>query len=144
MRPFRIIYILTNKKKSNTISIIDISIIDIVFLGGYSMAREQLKTLTEQMYYILLSLMRPNHGYGIMQEVEEKTNGRVRIGAGTLYNLLSRFEEEDIIRQISEEDRKKTYIITEKGMDILKEEYQRLIQLVSDGKCLSERSVQDE
>lgn len=108
------------------------------------MAREQLKTLTEQMYYILLSLMSPNHGYGIMQEVDTKTKGRVKIGAGTLYNLLSRFEEEDIIKQISEEDRRKTYIITEKGLNILKEEYQRLIQLVLDGECLQEGAKNDE
>lgn len=101
------------------------------------MAREQLKTLTEQMYYILLILINPNHGYGIMQEVDRRTQGRVKIGAGTLYNLLSRFEEEDIIVQLSEEDRRKTYVITQKGLDILKEEHQRLIQLVADGRCLS-------
>jgi len=135
---------LTNKQKRDTISIVDISTIDIVFLGGDTMAREQLKTLTEQMYYILLSLMNPRHGYGIMQDVEEKTKGRVKIGAGTLYNLLSRFEEENIIEQISEEDRRKTYIITEKGLDILKEEYQRLMQLIADGNCLLERGIQDE
>jgi len=121
----------------------DVSIIDIVFLGGNAVAREQLKTLTEQMYYILLSLISPNHGYGIMQEVDRRTQGRVKIGAGTLYNLLSRFEEEYIIEQISEEDRRKTYVITQKGLDILKEEYQRLIQLVSDGRCFLEGGKQD-
>ena len=42
------------------------------------MAREQLKTLTEPMYYILLSLLKENHGYGIMQMVDELTEG----GAG--------------------------------------------------------------
>jgi len=97
------------------------------------MAREQLKTLTEQMYYILLTLAEPQHGYGIMQEVEKRTGGRVRIGAGTLYNLLSRFEEEDIIVQVSEENRRKIYSLTDKGLNILKDEYQRLKQLVSDG-----------
>ncbi len=97
------------------------------------MAREQLKTLTEQMYYILLTLAEPQHGYGIMQEVEKRTGGRVRIGAGTLYNLLSRFEEEDIIVQVSGENRRKIYSLTDKGLNILKDEYQRLKQLVSDG-----------
>ena len=57
------------------------------------MAREQFQTLTEPMYYILLSLLRDNHGYGIMQMVEELTEGRVAIGAGTLYSLLGRFEK---------------------------------------------------
>lgn len=102
------------------------------------MAREQLKTLTEQMYYILLTLTEPRHGYGIMQEVESRTEGRVRIGAGTLYNLLSRFEEEDIIVQTSEENRRKIYALTDKGLTILKDEYQRLKQLVSDGDDILE------
>jgi DNA-binding PadR family transcriptional regulator len=102
------------------------------------MAREQLKTLTEPMYYILLILSKPHHGYGIMQEVEKRTQGRVRIGAGTLYNLLSRFEEDDIIVQVSEDNRRKTYTLTDKGLDILGDEYQRLKQLVSDGSDLLE------
>jgi DNA-binding PadR family transcriptional regulator len=97
------------------------------------MAREQLKNLTEPMYYILLSLITPQHGYGIMQEVERRTEGRVKIGAGTLYNLLSRFEEEEFIQQISEGNRRKTYRITDKGMDILRDEYKRLQQLIVDG-----------
>lgn len=102
------------------------------------MAREQLKNLTEPMYYILLALTTPRHGYGIMQEVERRTRGRVRIGAGTLYNLLSRFEEENFITQISEGNRRKTYRITGKGLDVLKDEYKRLRQLVSDGKDIFE------
>ncbi len=102
------------------------------------MAREQLKNLTEPMYYILLALTTPRHGYGIMQEVERRTEDRVRIGAGTLYNLLSRFEEEKFITQISEENRRKTYRITDKGLGILKDEYKRLRQLVSDGKDILE------
>lgn len=96
------------------------------------------------MYYILLSLMEPNHGYGIMQDVDVLTKGRVKIGAGTLYNLLSRFEEEDIIEQICEKDRRKTYIIREKGKDILDEEYKRLKQLIQDGKYVLEERKEDE
>lgn len=106
------------------------------------MAREQLKNLTEPMYYILLALSEPQHGYGIMQEVERRTEGRVKIGAGTLYNLLSRFEEENFIVQISEENRRKIYTLTDKGLDILIEEYQRLKQLVSDGSDFLEGRVQ--
>jgi DNA-binding PadR family transcriptional regulator len=45
--------------------------------------------LTESMFYILLSLLQPNHGYGIMQQVEERTKGRVALGAGTLYGALN-------------------------------------------------------
>ncbi len=102
------------------------------------MARQPLKTLTEPMYYILLMLSEPQHGYGIMQEVERRTEGRVKIGAGTLYNLLSRFEDENIIVQLSEEDRRKTYTLTDKGLNILKDEYARLKQLVLDGNDLLE------
>ncbi|MDX9917396.1 MAG: PadR family transcriptional regulator [Gudongella sp.] len=108
------------------------------------MSKEQLKALTEQMYYILLSLIQPNHGYGIMQDVEKKTNGRVRLGAGTLYNLLARFEEDGYITQVTEEDRRKIYVITEKGTGILQDEYQRLTQLVSDGKSVLEGGEHNE
>ncbi len=104
------------------------------------MAREQLKTLTEQMYYILLTLTENQHGYGIMQEVDRRTDGRVKIGAGTLYSLLSRFEEEDIIVHVAEEDRRKIYTLTDKGLSILKDEHKRLKQLVSDGNDILEGS----
>lgn len=102
------------------------------------MAREQLKTLTEPMYYILLTLIDHQHGYGIMQEIDRRTQGRVKIGAGTLYSLLSRFEEEDIIVPVSEDNRRKVYTITHKGLNILGEEYRRLMLLVSDGRNILE------
>nr|WP_315024782.1 PadR family transcriptional regulator [uncultured Aminipila sp.] len=98
------------------------------------MAREQLKTLTEPMYYVLLSLIKENHGYGIMQMISELTEGRVAVGAGTLYALLGRFEKEEIIFQVAEENRRKIYKLTEKGQDILQEEFQRLNKMVSDGE----------
>lgn len=98
------------------------------------MAREQLKNLTEPMYYVLLSLLKDNHGYGIMQMVDELTEGRVTIGAGTLYSLLSRFEKEEIIVQVVEENRRKIYHITEKGSKVLWDEYTRLNHLVEDGR----------
>lgn len=98
------------------------------------MAREQLKTLTEQMYYLLLVLQTPNFGYAIMQEVEQLTKGRVAIGAGTLYALLGRFEKEGIIQQVEEIERKKYYQITTLGNQLLQEEYQRLTNLVIDGR----------
>lgn len=98
------------------------------------MAREQLKNLTEPMYYVLLSLLKDNHGYGIMQMVEELTEGRMTIGAGTLYSLLSRYEKEEIIVQVVEENRRKIYHITEKGSKVLWDEYNRLNHLVEDGR----------
>lgn len=98
------------------------------------MAREQLKTLTEQMYYILLCLIEEQHGYGIMQKILDITNGRVVVGAGTLYTLLSRFEKEKIIVQVKKIDRKKIYKLTDKGYELLLDEYNRLNQLVLDGR----------
>ena len=58
------------------------------------MARKRLETLTEQMFYVLLSLREERHGYGIMQAITELTGGRVSVWAGTLYALLERFEKD--------------------------------------------------
>ena len=104
------------------------------------MAREQLQNLTEPMYYILLALTKERHGYEIMQTIEEFTDGRVVVGPGTLYALLARFQKEEFIRLVSEEDRKKTYIITTEGKYVLEEEISRLKQLIKDG----ERIFKDE
>lgn len=98
------------------------------------MPREQLKNLTEPMYYILLSLSTPRHGYEIMQVISDCTKGRVRVGAGTLYALLGRFGEEGLIEQIEVIDRKKIYGLTDAGRAVLNEEYQRLKLLVNDGQ----------
>lgn len=98
------------------------------------MAREQLKNLTEPMYYILLSLSVPRHGYEIMQVIGERTSGRVQVGAGTLYALLGRFEEAKLIEQIEIVDRKKIYSLTAAGKAVLYEEYRRLQLLVDDGR----------
>ena len=57
-------------------------------LGGVIMFEKDLP-LTEAVYYILLALRKPNHGYGITQEVQELTGGRVILGAGTLYGAIN-------------------------------------------------------
>ena len=98
------------------------------------MAREQLQNLTEPMYYILLTLNTPRHGYAIMQEVEAISHGNVVVGPGTLYRLLARFESEKIIIQYDDDGRRKSYHLTDKGYDILKNEYTRLKQLVESGQ----------
>lgn len=100
------------------------------------MARNQLQTLTEPMYYILLSLTEERYGYEIMQVISEKTSGRLDVGPGTLYTLLSRFVDEGIIEQLRVVERRKVYIITDMGMEILKKEYERLKQLVVDGESI--------
>lgn len=97
------------------------------------MSREQLQNLTEPMYYILLALVEERYGYEIMQLISEKTEGRVAVGPGTLYSLLSRFQTEEIIRQVSNDGRRKTYILTQAGRKLLEEEFNRLKRLVEDG-----------
>lgn len=97
------------------------------------MAREQLQTLTEPMYYILLALTEECCGVDIMERVKKLSGGRVRVGPGTLYAMLAKFEEKDIIRLTSSDGRRKSYVITEAGRDELKKEFERLQRMVSDG-----------
>ena len=86
------------------------------------MARKQLQNLTEPMYYVLLCLRTPLHGYGIMQKIEAMTQGRLRVGPGTLYNLLARFEKEDIVNQVQGSGKKKCYLLTPRGEVFLKKD----------------------
>ncbi|MCZ3365946.1 MULTISPECIES: PadR family transcriptional regulator [Methanobacterium] len=90
--------------------------------------------LTEAAYYVLISLNKSRHGYGIMQHVEKLTNGRIKIGAGTMYGNLSRMEKEGLITSVAEEDRKKIYELSEKGKIVLKLELERLEELIDHGK----------
>ena len=118
---------------------LNISILDIKEV--IEVAREQFQNLTEPMYYILMSLLREMCGVDIMEAVVEISKGRVKVGPGTLYALLSKFEKEDMIIEIETEvqGRKRSYIITDKGKEILIAEYQRLITMVDDGLLHMER-----
>lgn len=91
--------------------------------------------LTEAVYYILLSLTEPLHGYGIMQNVEQLSNGRVKLAAGTLYGAITTLLEKGWISALSEEkgSRKKEYIITDSGKEMLRFEISRLKELVENG-----------
>lgn len=114
--------------KSQGVSTLAITIVDII--GGDVVAKQ--RALTQPMYYVLLSLKESRHGYEIMQYIDELTDGRVKVGPGTLYSLLARFEEDDYIEMVSEEDNKKTYIITSKGNRLLNGEIRRLKSLLND------------
>ena len=92
--------------------------------------------MTAAMYYILLSLLRPGHGYGMMQRVKELSGGRLEMGPGTLYGVLSRMSREGLIVLTGEEGRRKNYAITRTGRDALLAEYRRLQQMVADGAVL--------
>lgn len=94
--------------------------------------------LTESTYYILLSLYHPQHGYGIMQQTEQLSGGRVRLAAGTLYGALNSLCEKGWIRPLPAEQgsRKKEYQLTAKGLHVLKQELARLQQLVANGESI--------
>ena len=94
--------------------------------------------LTEAVYYILLSLLEPLHGYGIIQNVEQLSGGRVRLAAGTLYGAINTLVEKGWITALTGEadSRKKEYIITETGREMLQKELQRLTELLENGKRL--------
>ena len=97
--------------------------------------------LTEALFYILLAVRHPNHGYGIIQEVEEMTAGRVVLGAGTLYGAIQSLEKKGWIRIYSEDTesrKKKEYLITEQGKSVFKEEKKRLEELLENAKHMDE------
>lgn len=94
--------------------------------------------LTESTYYILLSLYTPQHGYGIMQRTEALSGGRVRLAAGTLYGALTSLCDKGWIEPLPAalDSRKKEYRLTAKGLDVLKNELNRLRQLVANGETV--------
>ena len=92
--------------------------------------------MTEAMYYILLALLKPGHGYGMMRRIRELSGGRLEMGPGTLYGVLSRMSREGLIVLTGEEGRRKNYAITAAGREALLGEYRRLKRLVSDGGIL--------
>lgn len=85
--------------------------------------------MTETGFYILLCLRRPNHGYGIVQEVEKRTGGEIRLGPGTMYGSLSKMEKDGLIRFAGEDDKRKMYEITPLGEEILEIEIKRIERL---------------
>ena len=96
---------------------------------------EKPAALTEGVYLILISLLQPRHGYAIMQNVEILTTGRVNLGAGTLYGAINSLLEKRWICAIghSADSRKKEYVITDVGKQILQMEIMRLGELLNIG-----------
>lgn len=96
------------------------------------MPRIKFQTLTEQMFYVLLSLNDECCGIDIMDKVSEITDNRVKVGSGTLYNLLEEFLESGMIVQTKSEGRRRSYILTNEGKDLLNCEYKRLCKQIED------------
>ena len=94
--------------------------------------------LTEAIYYILLALQEPMHGYGIMQKTSTMSNGRLILSAGTLYGAISNLLDKGWILPCGEssdtDGRRKLYQITEEGQEVLLAEHERLEELVENGR----------
>ncbi len=88
--------------------------------------------MTETAYYILLSLSSPRHGYGIIKFVEELTQGRIRLGSGTVYGTLTKMQKDGIITVYSDEERKTVYRVTPLGSQLIRTEIERVKKLYSD------------
>ncbi|MBR0599975.1 PadR family transcriptional regulator [Sinanaerobacter chloroacetimidivorans] len=92
--------------------------------------------MTEAMYYVLLALIHPNHGYQLMNTIEQVSRSRIRMGPGTLYGVLTRMQKDGLVEIIHDDGRRKTYVITELGKSALQEEYKRLVSMVQDGSFM--------
>lgn len=101
-------------------------------MEGCNVPREKFRTLTEQMFYVLLCLNNECYGMDILDKVPAMTNNRVTVGSGTLYNLLEQFLEAGIIKETKVEGRKRSYILTAKGKQMLDAEYERIIAQAQD------------
>ena len=85
--------------------------------------------MTETGFYILLCLRNEEHGYSIIRKVEEMTEGEIRLSPGTMYGSLGKMEKDGLIQFIREEEKRKIYLITELGKQVLDLEMQRIARL---------------
>ncbi|ETT82413.1 helix-turn-helix transcriptional regulator [Viridibacillus sp. FSL R5-0477] len=100
--------------------------------------------LTEGVYYILLALYEPRHGYGIMQLVESLSKGRVQLGPGTLYGALKSLVERGWIETVEAEEstRKKQYMITAQGKSEVEAEIIRMKELIMNGELMIKGGIE--
>lgn len=91
------------------------------------MNRNSALPLTETVYYILLALLQPAHGYLIMQKVEQLSQGQVRLAAGTLYGAAQNLLKQGFIQPLpSTSPRRKVYLITPLGRQVLQQDFERM------------------
>ncbi len=95
------------------------------------MNRDPHLPLTETVYYILLALIDPAHGYVIMSRVEEMSGGQVRLAPGTLYGALDTLVKQEMIARVPSDDpRRKVYQITDSGAQVLDEDTRRMVHMI--------------
>lgn len=88
--------------------------------------------LSETTFYIMLSLVEPSHGYAIMQNVEQLSENKVKVAAGTLYGAVENLIKQKLIKSVENEDkRRKVYVLTDEGRDVLKLEIERMKHLIA-------------
>lgn len=92
--------------------------------------------LTEAVFYILLSEYTPLHGYAVMQSINRLSDGRVLLGAGTLYGAINTLLDRKWIAGVPDnsDSRKKEYVITNAGKSAIEKELERLTELLNNGK----------
>lgn len=99
--------------------------------------------LTETTFLVLLALYQPNHGYGVMQYIEQETEGRVTLGPGTLYGAINTLLRKKWIAPFGPEDgRRKQYQITPLGKEQLQGEIARIRQLYHSASRIVEEGEQ--
>jgi DNA-binding PadR family transcriptional regulator len=101
----------------------------------------KLLPMTETTYYILLSLKEPLHGYGIMQRVQQLSDGTVEIAPGTMYGALDTLKKQKLIDLVDEdtEKRRKVYALSDLGNQALTLEYRRMQRLIKVSSALLEK-----
>jgi DNA-binding PadR family transcriptional regulator len=94
--------------------------------------------LTEATFYILLALVTPKHGYAVMQEAEEVSQGTVRLAPGTIYGAFTALETAKLITMVGAEGRRKIYQVTELGKQVLREQINRYQIMIENAVTKSE------
>ena len=97
--------------------------------------------LTETTYYILLALVEPLHGYAVIKKIQEISEGTVNVGAGTLYNAVSKLQKEGLIVKVNEDDRRKFYHLSQKGKLVLESQIARLKTMLKRARFVNDESA---
>ncbi len=96
--------------------------------------------LSESTFYILVALVDPLHGYGVMQRSAEISQGQVAIGPGTLYGAFSTLQKEGLISMVREEERRKVFRLTDRGKAVLDMQLERYQVMLENGRRALEKS----
>lgn len=125
------LYSLTKIYRSAILKYIELQYIEVDSRGDEMDAhiKKVYVPMTETGFYILLCLREEAHGYSIIQQVEELTRGEIRISPGTMYGSLSKMEKDGLIQFVREEEKRKIYLITGLGRQVLELEMKRITRL---------------